>query len=416
MTLLYHDKPWSVGAENVLKRAKQLMDIEWTPVKPLPNSFKFVGPEGKYYYNAHFSRWLPQKGVPYSSCRMVEKYVGWNISIETFLSALKNPNSVVYTRELKDQPGVGCNCYYGLVCSMYVSYALQLPYRYACAFWTPLPTVHPVDMSSFDNIRLCDIVLDPTRHIGIVTDIERDVDGHIHYIEVCESVMPISTRTRFTAEEFRHYWLEDGYSMYRYDLVDEVTYEPDPFVYVEGDPIVPRPEINTALMLDFGNKANYRIGDEPVEISVFEEGWEQIEVTTPSGEKELYPITEGKLVLNPTVPGFYSACLYQDGRRSADIQWCMVNINVAFGKEKYAVGEPLDITFASDAPEDTVFHYVLNSDTYYVKDNYFFTDEEKAAGRGFAPGVAAPGKYYIIVLAKNKYGIYTSPYTELIVE
>ena len=37
-------------------------------------------------------------------------------------------------------------------------------------------------------------------------------------------------------------------------------------------------------------------------------------------------------------------------------------------------------------------------------------------GKGFAPAVAAPGKYYIIVLAKNKYGIYTSPYTELIVE
>ena len=83
--------------------------------------------------------------------------------------------------------------------------------------------------------------------------------------------------------------------MYRYDLVDEVTYEPDPFVYVEGDPIVPRPEINKALMLDFGNKANHRIGDEPVEISVFEEGWDKIEVTAPNGETELYA---------PDVPAF----------------------------------------------------------------------------------------------------------------
>ena len=58
----------------------------------------------------------------------------------------------------------------------------------------------------------------------------------------------------------------------------------------EGDPVLPKPEITRALMLDYGNKANYRVGDEPVEISVFEQGWDAVEVTDPTGNKTRYPV------------------------------------------------------------------------------------------------------------------------------
>ena len=416
MVTLYHDKPWSQGAENVLKRAKQFMDVEWTPIKPLPSVYKFVGPDGNSYAHGYFSKWRPQKGLPYSSCRMVEKYLGWNISIETFFSALQNPNSVVYTRSLKDYPGRGMHCYYGIVCSMYVSYALQLPYRQACKLWTALPTVKPVDTTELENIRLCDIVLDPTHHVAIVTDILRDVNGKVHSIEVSEAVMPTTERKSYTPDEFRKYWLEDGYSIHRYDLVDEVTYEPNPFVYVEGDPILPKPVVNTSLMLDFGNRANYRIGDEPVEISVFEDGWDQIEVTDPNGETELFPIEDGKLVLNPAVAGFYSACLYKDGQRSDSIQWCMVDIEVKFEKDNYKFGDTVNFSFKNAAAEDTVFHFVLNSEDYYVQDSFYFSEKEIAEGKSTIPMIPGPGKYNILLFAKNSYGIYTSKYTDIIIE
>lgn len=417
MSVLYHDKPRSQGVENALKRAKQLIDFQWTPVKPFPCNYKLLLPDGKKQsINSFFPAWRPITGAIYSSCRFVEKYIGWNISPETFITAAENPNSVLYTHGFPNDADGGMHSYYGLVCSMFVSYVLQLPYRQACAYWTQLPTIHPVDTTELENIALCDIVLDPTRHIAIVTDILRDESGKVHRITVSESTKPLACRKDFKPEEFRKHWLESDYSVYRYDKVDEITYTPDPFAPIEGDPEMPEPFINRALMLNFGNKANYRIGDETVELSVFEDGWEGIAVTGPDGEVTTYPITDGKLALAPQTPGFYQACLVNGEKKSPSVQWCMVNLHLEFESRKLSVGEPVKLRFRNDIPEDTVFHYVLNNDTYYVKDNYYFTPEEIAAGEATAPAIQVPGKYYALIFAKNAYGIYTSHYAELIVE
>jgi hypothetical protein len=37
-------------------------------------------------------------------------------------------------------------------------------------------------------------------------------------------------------------------------------------------------------------------------------------------------------------------------------------------------------------------------------------------GRFALPAQTAPGKYIVIALAKNEYGVYTSPYCEVTVE
>ena len=36
--MLYSDKPISKGVENALKRAKQMVELKWTPVKRMPSS------------------------------------------------------------------------------------------------------------------------------------------------------------------------------------------------------------------------------------------------------------------------------------------------------------------------------------------------------------------------------------------
>lgn len=414
MRSLYHDKPFSQGAENVIKRARQLANIRWTPIKPLPNALRSKGPEKKEYYYGYFSAWHPQTGLPYSSCRTVEKYIGWNISLETYLSALRNPNSVLYSRELKTAPGTKANTYYGIVCSMYVSYALQLPYRVVCKDWPNLPEVHPVDIDPLENLRLCDIVLEPKSHIAIITDIRRDADGKIYDIEVSESTLPLVVSNRFTPEEFQRFWIDDGYSIWRYDLVDNVTYTPDPFIPVPGDPEIAPPTINQDILPDFGNKANYRIGDEPVELSVLTEGWEYIEVTDPCGNITSYPVEE-KLVLHPEIPGIYSARVRRGEEYSDKTEWCMVNIDLTFEKEKFALGEDLRATFSNAAP-DTVFYATLNDDTFYVCWGDCLSAEEMANNTVTIPAPSKPGKYCVIVLAKNSYGIYTSKYTDVIVE
>lgn len=414
MLQLYHDQPFSQGAENVLKRARQLADVRWTPVRPLPNALRSQGPEKKEYYYGYFSAWHPQTGLPYSSCRTVEKYIGWNISLETYFSALRNPNSVLYTRELKNTPGTKANTYYGIVCSMYVSYALDLPYRVVCKDWPQLPQLHPVDIEPLENLRLCDIVLDPKKHIAIITDILRTADGKICWIEVSESTLPVVVSNRFTPEEFRHFWLEDGYSVWRYDGIDAVSYTPDPFAPVAGDAQLPCPAINEDILPDFGNRANYRIGDEPVELSVLTGGWETVRVTDPDGISTDYP-AQDKLVLRPEKPGVYRACVCRGEVCSDFVEWCMVDIRLSFDGEHHAAGESVTCRF-TNAAADPVFYITLNTDEYYVKDGYLLAPEHSAAGSFTLPPVEKSGQYILIALAKNQFGIYSSPYTQLTVE
>ena len=411
---LHYDQPASQGVENALKRARQLCEARWTPIRPLPSAlFGVKGTDQEYFYG-HFQPWMPQKGIPYSSCRTVEKYVGWNVSPETYYTALQNPHSVVYTRQLKDEPGTKANCYYGLVCSMFVSYALELPYRIVCKDWLALDSIHPVDSERLENLRLGDILLDPKRHVAIITAIARDEEGTVQRIEVSECTLPLTICTAFTPEEFRNYWLKNNYGVYRYDRIDEVTYTPDPYLPLD-DELAAEPQ-QFALLPDYGNKANYRVGDEPVELWALEEGWDSVEVTAPNGEKTCHPLEDGHVVLRPTAVGHYSACLVKDGTRSGCVEWRMVSLHLEFEKERYAVGEPITCRVWNEVPEEKVFHAILNTETYYVKDKIFLTEEEAEAGRFTLPAQTAPGKYIIIALAKNEYGIYTSPYGEMTVE
>lgn len=407
------DKPANPGVENALKRARQLRELRWTPIRPLPSALKGVKETQQPYFYGYFPAWLPQKGIPYSSCRTVEKYVGWNISPETFCTALCNPHSVVYTRQLKDAPGSKGNCYYGLVCSMYVSYALQLPYRIVCKDWAALDTMHRVSTEVLENLQLCDILLDPKRHVAMITGIKRDEEGTVQYIEVSECTLPLTVCNTFTVEEFTNYWLKD-YDVYRYEKISEVTYSPDPWMPLEGEEAAQVPHF--ALLPDYGNKANYRVGDEPVELWALEEGWDSVEVTNPDGTRSCYPLTEDHVVLQPVTVGRYSACLVKDGARSGSVEWRMVSLHLTFEKERYRVGEPITCRVRNEVADEKVFHAILNTEDYYVKGMVFPTEEERETGRFALPPATEPGRYTVIALAKNEYGVYTSPYCEITVE
>jgi hypothetical protein len=234
MQLIY-DKPASRGVENALKRARRLCQLRWTPIRPLPSALKGVAGTDQEYFYGYFRPWMPQRGIPYSSCRTVEKYVGWNISAETFCTALQNPHSVVYTRQLKESAGNKANSYYGSVCSMFVSYALELPYRIVCKDWLALDSIHPVDSEQLENLRLGDILLDPKRHVALITGIARDEAGTVQRIEVSECTLPLTICTAFTPVEFCNYWLKNNYTVHRYDGIDNVTYTSLPELFTASD-------------------------------------------------------------------------------------------------------------------------------------------------------------------------------------
>ena len=100
------DVPSSEGVRNGLKRARRLVEAKYTPVKPLPIVFFSEDNGVRTYHETVSNAYLPRTGFPYSSVRRVEKYIGYNVSFETFYTALSDPDSVIYTRPIK---GTGQN-------------------------------------------------------------------------------------------------------------------------------------------------------------------------------------------------------------------------------------------------------------------------------------------------------------------
>lgn len=417
--ILYHDIPKSKGVENALKRAAQLRDLEWTPVMPCPCGASLRTAEGKQYIDCFHQAWLPLKGVNYSSVRRFEKYVGENVSFETYMTALANPHSVMYTRP---QHGVGLRMfsYYGTVCSEYVSYVCDLPLRQPCAYWPHDPHVSLVDHSDLNKLELCDIVLNPKQHIAIITDIERDVDGNVQYITVSECTVPLVRGTRFTTEGFRHYWLEDNYCIYRRDDLDRIEYEPTPYVRLKDDPWLPVPPVNRSLLPDFGNKANYMMC-ELVELNVLEEGWETVCIEGP--ETVTLPIVDRKVEFLPQKPGFYTACCVQGENRSETVEFCVTDIDLTLDKEELGRDDQLQVSFRLAAPEDELVGWIVQNTIWQYRGGKLFDETEK--GGSFTVTRAAkdptvtnfePGAYQLFVLARNKFGTYKSGYADFVVK
>ena len=402
---LYPDKPQSKGVENALKRARQMVEIKWTPRNKIPCGYIFSTPTEKKWMDAWLPGHLPQVGMIYSSPRIHGKFVGTNVSIETFMTALANPNSVLYTRPQHGLCRSGFS-FYGIVCSVFASYVCQLPNSIACAGWLKVPGVSSVDLEKLEDLQLCDMLLSKT-HIAVITEILRDVNGIVRQISVSESTTPRCRCTAFTPEEFRSYWLEGGYQVIRYAGIHNVTYTPSPYVPLEDDPYMEPPVYNTTFMADYGDKANYKLG-ETVEFSIFEEGWETIEISGPDGIATSLPIAGSTVTYAPEAPGFYTAVCRKGDQASRSVEFCAVWTELALGKDVFSVGEPIRGSFRALIPGDEIFHVTVSSHDLFHRVSRALTPEELAEQRTNITDTLAPGKYVLGVAARGKYGIYVT--------
>ena len=404
--MLYSDKPISKGVENALKRAKQLIEIKWTPVRRFPTSTIYSDiNQVRHDVDTFISAYNPQRGVNYSSVRCYEKFVGDNVLFETYLSALSNPRSVMYTRSQHGQ-GRAMSGFYGTVCTSFAAYVFNQPVRYPSSKWNTIPGVTEVDVTELENLQLCDAVLKIGSHIAIVTDIKRDVEGKVHIITVSESTAPVCEGKDYTPEEFRGFWLASGYRIFRYSGVHDVPYTPDPFVPVEGEPCTERPVINKVLQPDYGNKANYMLG-EAVELDIMEEGWTSVEISGP--EAGVLPIEEDlKATFCPVVPGYYTAHCVKDGEKSASVEFRITDLFLRCDRTVLRKGDTLELSFET-VHGDKALGWIIQSPDHGWRQAGFLSDEERAAGRTEISLDVVPGEYYVFVMAGGAFGRYRSP-------
>lgn len=179
-------------------------------------------------------------GMPYSGAREYDKFVGVDVSMRTFLSALMNRRSLLYTENLRtdehhsdygfvySDDNEACT-YFGVVCSAYVDYVIGIDIVYASNLHGDIPGMSKISNFTVNDIQPLDIVV-TYGHVSIITDILTDKNGQKKYICWAEATSPLTKITPYSFDEFmarynreKGSWSASG--LYRYSALSSLTVE-----------------------------------------------------------------------------------------------------------------------------------------------------------------------------------------------
>ena len=407
--MLIHDAPRSQGVANVLKRARQMTEFRWTPVGDIPVYTKATG-------RTNLFAGQEQLGMLYSSPEPTDKFLFENISFETFLAALANPDSALYHKDLDGQNNSWA--FFGLVCNGLARYAFNIRRRFSTKRWPTVPGMRKIaDDGAYtaEQIQLCDVLYAHGKgrsHVAMVTDVLRDETGVIRQIEVSEAVRPVCERKQYDVDVFfEKYQL---FALWRYDFIDNVPM-PDPrqdALLRAGVPALP------VIALDYGNKANYRTYEEVV-ISVFGDGEHEIALWQGDTLLETFTVSGTGRIVRNFDRGYYRAVHTASGEA---VEFCVTDPQI---RHQVADGK-LTVQADSCDPDSKIlymdFREVSNRGIgrvmrtheqtlcYNVRCSALakleeLTEEEKETGvfTREIPADAANFKVYF----ENKYGVWT---------
>lgn len=305
----------SLGRINAVKKAYQMTDLQFTPLNNIEaNGNKVYKADEKY------------TGVIYSSVKETGTYVGSNVSFHTYMTAIHNPRSKMYTEHLNESPyhGTNCKAYYGTMCSGLVSFALGIDFA---TFDFPVSEVmNKLDKNKLDSIEIADVLMYNNGHVALITNVKRDEKGFVENVEISEAVESGCRRYTINRDKYEKLMKETYKSLFRYkELYKNVDYTPVPeFVAVLDESPIPF-VYNDYLCADKGDKACYR-EDEDVTINIMH-GYECLEVYK---DDVLYQIIDGNsgfdVVLQNLPYGDYKARIAIDGQYSDYTYWKVVNI------------------------------------------------------------------------------------------
>lgn len=211
----------------------------------------------------------PFIGIPYSAATRTEGYVGTDVSLYTYLSAVSNPNSVIYTEKFGD---AYAHCYYGLDC--------------AGLFWagmhvhdtlTTLVMQTTDELEEINDLAMLDVgdALLKTGHCETVCYVEKDKYGRIVFIGVNDAWTPYMRRTWYWWDELVSHVQSGNHRLLRYKKLHDST--GSPFDY----PFPDDPDVNFTfpkLMPKLGDKVSVLAG-KTVTINVLDStGFSAIEV------------------------------------------------------------------------------------------------------------------------------------------
>ena len=375
---------YQAGVEIALRKAKQITDVRWTPVGYIPMS----KPKGTFYQPGK-----TYKGIPYSSAKEKNKFVGQDVSLHTFLSAVTNPRSVLYTEIVNETPYHGTNCatYYGIVCSMSVNYALGIDAPYPSRSYSYAPFMQEVTKDSVDLINKGDI-LASSGHTIMAIDVIRDKEGAITDVRFFENYYYIS----FSRTELKDYWAKGNYVLYRYKEMHKNKY------IQEIEPVIEHP----SLCPNRGDKSVYR-SDEQVVLNILDNTYQAVAIYRNGILSEKISLAGQDVILNDLSEGMYSALLLGDGKESEytffEIRDAIIQIEQDNNKILVSF-EKNSIVAASIELCD------ISGDHLFTK---LLSDEEKAKKTVQLNYLSRTAPYYCKVIFQGNYGKIPSKYIEI---
>ena len=301
------------GALNAVKKTYQLTDIAFTPLNPIANNI------GTYLADSTYS------GMIYSSVKEIGTYVGSNISFHTFMTAIHNPRSKIYTDWINRKPyhGTNCRAYYGTVCSGLVSYALGLMPILGSYDFPVFDEMEELDITDTDVFHLAD-VLWRKGHVAIISDVIRDSEDRVVLLEVSES-RPNGCQKYTIERRSIPAMIGNRYKkVLRYKhLEDNTAYTPAPeFVSVLDENPVPF-VYNDDICTDKGDRSCYFVG-ETVTLNLLSPG-DSVQVYKDGILYSSIPVETENIRLSDLQLGVYQARIFQGERSSDYTTWMMVD-------------------------------------------------------------------------------------------
>ena len=222
--------PLTVSQENVVKRARQQAEIQWTPLADI------IGWRGNTVYRAGNT----YRGIPYAQPVSRGTYIPWGASLSTFAEAVRNPTSVMYTSFSYHGSHATRAPFFGADCSSFVSWALDQPHR---THTGTFPNhAHRITQSIY-ALQVGD-VFNSAGHNLIVTAVEFDAAGNLAAVETMEQTIPLPRLRRYGVpgntgaiqvgglQALVNRTFNSGFALYRSNTIDNVSFTPDPAVDV----------------------------------------------------------------------------------------------------------------------------------------------------------------------------------------
>lgn len=394
--MLISTLPETKAQLGVIRRARQLTDFRWTPVRDFPSYTKNDG-------NFLFSAGVELVGFPYSSVEREDKFIMENVSIESFLSAIANP----YSRLYGGGHGEFGASSFGVVCNGFVRYALGISERVSTNCFLTIPGMKLVaerENYKVEDVRLLDVLYaygNGRNHVELITDILRDESGNIVELEISGAIRPLCSRRRFTAERF--YEEFKLFDLCRYEYIEDIPYdgEADDLLWNSHmERVMPR------ISVDNGNKSNYLVGEE-VLLSVFSDGGDTVELFCDGSLLRSIKVGRSAILPLELPRGYYTARLKTCGE---SVEFCVNQATVTHRVTDGVITVSVD---SGDGQSEITYMDFRRSGrriaplvSYEV-----LTAEERATG-SFSRVIPENAENFKVYY-RNRYGVWTHPMTKI---